>query len=303
MSLLDQSSQAHPRISLSQASIFASGEESDYPGEPSERQRRYALVQKLPEGEWWTSSNSIREGENGLSVSEVKDMRRGYAELASVIPTLPLQPSSMSTLGELQMENRKDSRFRFRPLGIHPRLLATGSFLDYGPYTSFAPFFDSEGAEVGQRGLGEILRGKLQHKRLKELRRKVWAKLQQERDEEEQQRYTEDDTTNHPFEEKSAEMYEILESIFPAGKNNGFKDVLRVIEVEEGISELLKRNSRALDRLNILQFTRLRGGFTPVKEDTEEWQLGKYFNVLFEYLIDRVIQPKQSCSRSFYSHL
>lgn len=274
LSLLDQSSQAHPRISLSQASIFPSGEESDFTGEPSERQRRYALVQKLPEGEWWSSSNSIREGENGLSVSEVKDLRRGYAELASVIPTLPLQPSSMSTLGELQMENRKDSRFRFRPLSIHPRMLASGSFLDYGPYTSFAPFFDSEGAEVGQHGLTEIFRGKLQHKKLKELRKKVWAKLQQERDEEEQQMYAEDDT-DRPVEEKSTEMYEILESIFPAEKSNGFKDVLRVIEVEEGVSELLKRNSRALDRLNTLQFTRLRGGFTPVKEDTEEWQLAQ----------------------------
>ncbi|GJJ09573.1 hypothetical protein Clacol_003796 [Clathrus columnatus] len=273
LSLLDQASTSHPRISLSQSTIFANGDEfeSIIP-ESSERRRRYALVQKLPDGEWWSSSNSIREGENGLTVTEAKDMRKGHAELASIIPTLPLDPSSMSTLGELQMENRKESRHRFRSLHMHPRVLCTGSFLEYGPYSSFAPSFDSEGAEVGRHGLGEYLSARLERRKIKDARKRLLTKLQKEHDEKYWHTESPSEVT---VEEKDSVIEDVLTSLFPNQNAAEFKDILHSLQIEERISSLLERNARALERLDILQSIRLRDGFTPVKEDSEEWKLAQ----------------------------
>lgn len=208
-------------------------------------------------------------------------MRKGHAELVSVLPTLPLAPSSLSTLGELQTENRKDSRLRFRPLYIHPRHLGTGSYLDYGPYASFAPSFDSEGAEVGQCGLGEILSRKLERKKVKDARRKLIAKLQADQDKEYKPFKKESSNAIEEEEEKGFMIQELLSSIFPDQRDSDFKDILRNLQIEEGISQLLEKNAYAMERLNFLQSSRLRDGFTPVKEDTEEWRLGRFFSHIF----------------------
>jgi hypothetical protein len=230
------------------------------------------LVQKLPGGEWWSSANTIREGEQGLSAPEAKGLQKGHAELASIIPSLPLQTTSLSTLGDLQREGRKEVRSKFRPLQMHPRSLSSGTFLDYGSYASFAPAFDSEGAEVGREGLGQVLMGRINKRKIKEARRKLLAQIQAEQS-------VDTDTTDTSEKEKEKEQVQpaidhLLSSLFPAQDMDVLKEALQLLQVEEGVSELLQKNACALERLNLLQMVRLQSEHPELKADTEEWRLG-----------------------------
>lgn len=203
-------------------------------------------------------------------------MRKGQADLVSIIPALPLPASSMSTLGDLQMEGRKEPRNRFKPLHMHPRPLSSGSFLDYGLHTSFAPAFDSEGAEVGRDGLGQMLMGRVAKRKVKEARRKLIAKLHAEQVDD--MRIADATDAEVPQMQDREAIDELLRSLFPDDKVDGFKAALQQLEVEEGVASLLEKNARALERLNILQTVRLRAGGSPVKVDSEEWKIGAYGN-------------------------
>ncbi|KAF8505134.1 hypothetical protein BU17DRAFT_101214 [Hysterangium stoloniferum] len=271
LSLLDQSAQNHPPITLSQTTIFPESENSESSYGLSDKRRRYALAQKLPGGEWWSSANTIREGEQGLSATEAKELHKGHAELVSIIPSLPIPTSSLPTLGDLRMEGRKGVRSKFRPLQMHYRSLSSGTFLDYGPYTSFAPAFDSEGAEVGREGLGQVLMGRIDKRKIKERRRKLMAQLQAEQS-------VDIDTADTSVKEKSREhdrpvLDDILSSLFPAQDVDAFKEALQLLQVEEGVAELLQKNASALNHLNGLQMVRLQSEDQELKVDTEEWKL------------------------------
>lgn len=273
LSLLDQSSsQNRPALSLSQSTLFPDSDAESTAAGLSDKRRKYALVQRLPGGEWWTSSNTTREGEQGLTADDAKEMRKGQAELVSIIPALPLSPSSMPTLGELQMEGRKEPRSRFKALHMHPRSLSSGTFLDYGPHASFAPGFDSEGAEVGRDGLGQMLMGRLGRRKIKEARRKVLARLQAEQIEDARLATA----TQVPHEQDREVIDDVLKSLFPDEDMDGVKAALETAEIEDGIARLLEKNARALERLNLLQTIRLRAGNTTVKEDSEEWRTGTF---------------------------
>jgi hypothetical protein len=240
----------------------------------SDKRRKYALVQRLPGGEWWTSSNASREGEQGLTAEDAKEMRKGQAELVSIIPALPLSPSSMPTIGELQMEGRKEPRSRFKPLHMHPRTLSSGTFLDYGPHASFAPSFDSEGAEVGRDGLGQMLIGRLERRKVKEARRKVLARLRAEQIED--ARMAVAAPIEVPNERDREVIDDLLKGLLPDEDLDGVKTVLQTAEIEDGIARLLEKNARALERLNLFQTIRLRAGNSPVKEGSEEWKTGTF---------------------------
>ncbi|KAF8591997.1 hypothetical protein K439DRAFT_621098 [Ramaria rubella] len=274
LSLLDQSSsQNRPALSLSQSTLFPDSDADMTPAGVSNKRRRYALVQRLPGGEWWSSSNTAREGELGLTTADAKDMRKGQAELVSIIPALPLSPSSMPTLGELQMEGRKEPRHRFKAMHMHPRTLSSGTFLDYGPFTSFAPAFDSEGAEVGRDGLGQMLMGRLERRKIKEARRKLIVRLQAEQEDDVRMVDSSEMDVNHEMDGEAIDS--LLESLLPGEKADGFKSALQALKVEDGVACLLVKNARALERLNLLQTVRLRSGNASAKEDSEEYKIAQ----------------------------
>lgn len=183
----------------------------------------------------------------------------------------------MPTLGELQMEGRKESRSRFKSLHMHPRTLSAGTFLDYGLHTSFAPAFDSEGAEVGRDGLGQMLMGRLERRKVKEARRKVLAQLQAEQLED--VRMADAAMPEAPHEQDREAIDDILASLFPGDEMDGFKAALQAAEVEDGIARLLQKNARCLERVNLLQTVRLRSGNVPVKQGSEEWKTGMYLSL------------------------
>ncbi|KIJ45729.1 hypothetical protein M422DRAFT_251030, partial [Sphaerobolus stellatus SS14] len=278
LSLLDESSQKHPPISLSETTLLPESEDQNQSSTGlQDKRRRYALVQRLPGGDWWTSANSTREGEPGLTASEAKELVKGQSELVSILPSLPLSPSSLSKLGELQMDIRRESRFKFKSLHISPRSVSAGTFLDYGPNTSFAPAFDSEGAELGRDGLGQILMGRIDKRKVRELRRKMLVQIQQEQAEEVALNAIE--TASE--EPKPSAMDEMLSSLFPDQELGGFKEALQLLQVETDAAILLEKNARALERLNLLQTVRLREGGQPVSEDSEECKLAQeIFNSL-----------------------
>lgn len=170
------------------------------------------------------------------------------------------------------MEGRKEPRSRFKALHMHPRSLSSGTFLDYGPHASFAPGFDSEGAEVGRDGLGQMLMGRLGRRKVKEARRKVLARLQAEQIED--ARFAA--ATQVPHEQDREVIDDVLKSLFPDEDMDGVKAALETAEIEDGIARLLEKNARALERLNLLQMIRLRAGNTTVKEDSEEWRTGTF---------------------------
>lgn len=278
---------------MSQSTLFPDADNEFTPTGLSDKRRRYALVQRLPGGDWWSSSNTAREGEKGLTAADAKEMRKGQAELVSIIPALPLPPSSMPTLGDLQLEGRKEPRSRFKPLYIHPRNVSSGTFLDYGPHASFAPAFDSEGAEVGREGLGQMLMGRLERRKVKEARQKLLARLKVHRMG--GLRMADVTEIDAPHEQDREAVETLLKSLFPDEKMDGVKAALHAVEVEDGVASLLERNGRALELLNLLQTVRLRTGNTPVKEGSEEWNVGTYSALI---VIDLVIQT--FCSQRSY---
>src|SRR5258708_31582239 len=109
-------------------------------------------MQRLPSGEWWTSLDSDIASLDG---SDLTKLPTGHAELVIILPSMSTPEASgtsVSTLGSLSRKLHTK-----KPTLPGPRHLSTGSFLDYGPNTSFAPSFEQDGVEVGQFALGEVM--------------------------------------------------------------------------------------------------------------------------------------------------
>src|ERR1700761_4057538 len=113
--------------------------------------RRYALMQKLPAGEYWTSMDrQPRQDE-----ANVKDTTISLAQRVAILPSMPPAFLRQPTLGSYESQRRPTQKFK--ALHTQPRGLSQGSFLDYGPFSSFAPSWDSEGAEVGRNMMGAVI--------------------------------------------------------------------------------------------------------------------------------------------------
>jgi hypothetical protein len=171
------------------------------------------------------------------------------------------------------MDTRKEGRLKFKPLYMHPRPLSSGTFLDYGSYTSFAPAFDSEGAEIGRDSLGQILMGKIDKKKIQDLRRKLLNRQQIEQEDRRNRRAIDVDTMQW-HDQLPSSLDDIFTSLFPGSQVDGLIGALRLLQVEEGVASLLEKNAEALERLSLLQTIRLKDGNPSVKEDSEEWNLG-----------------------------
>ncbi|KIK70382.1 hypothetical protein GYMLUDRAFT_32385 [Collybiopsis luxurians FD-317 M1] len=211
---------------------------------------RYALVQHLPSGDYWTGLSS------DLSPSDLKSLPKGYSELVSILPSpYPSTPiSDIPNLGSYHKAILLPSKHK-TPTA---RKISSGYFLDYGPNTSFAPSFDQECAELGRQELGQLLfaRKKFSLEKCQTAEKEPVN----EEDEVEQVRPTIDVDTE-------------LEELIPPDQLEEIKSGLASLELELAVSELLERNKKALRRLQLLQKERLMTGASSSKpeEGSEEW--------------------------------
>jgi hypothetical protein len=200
---------------------------------------------------------------------------------------------------------KKPPGHRSKLLG--PRHVSCGSFLDYGPHASFAPSFDQEGVEIGREALGEVLwrwedrkkRWAAENARAAEEAAQCLLMTGLEEDEEEQ-----NNVIDPSLEESFDDDEEALDGLLSKEQIASLKSVLKSLELENAVQELLDRNTKALRRLEELQRQRLmkEGGFHPVEEGSEEWDTGKGILKRLGYQTYISLQLKAFSSHSPYWH-
>lgn len=230
--------------------------------------RKYALMQKLPSGEWWTSLNSdiISQGTN------LKNLSTGHAELVAIFPapsssSLPPEPRTLKHYTSSRTPSGTST-----PVPPKHRYVSRGSFLDYGPYTSFAPTFDQGGREIGRSVYGEVLwRERGNRLRLRALKKKQLAESHSPDVVMEDPSSTEQDSFG------GEDWHETLKSFLSV---SSLKSALDDLEVQDSTQELLERNARALSRLEELQLRRYGdpAGSKPVEVGSEEWETGNIYD-------------------------
>ena len=263
---------------------------SPCPEKPSHShyERKYALMQRLPSGTWWSSLNSDLILASGKTLT---DLQTANAELVAILPssnTAPSDPTSPESLSTDKSSTTTLGAYSTKKPPGHkqklpgPRRGGCGSFLDYGPYTSFAPSFEQEGVEVGRSTLGEVYWSW-------EGRKKRWS--------EECKATSQPPASNDSspasisdcsglgmangvdaHQENGTLDDDSLGSLLSQDQLRLLKEALDSAEIEAGVQELLERNANALKRLEELQNMRLvkPGGFTAVEEGSEEWETGSF---------------------------
>ena len=277
ISLLDQASLHAVPIPLSLTSILPSDHEQDPPS-PTLSKRKYALLQHLPTGDYWTSLNS-----DAALTSALKDLPTANAELVAILPT-PLETSSkpIPTLASYKPSKPL-------PPAKHipsQRRVTVCDFLDYGVWASFAPAFDHDAQVVGPRELGEIIYG------WEEKRRDRIALWRQSRE----GTGTIEEVLPPPPQDLQAELEELL----PPDQVEAIKAALGSSQLQNAVQELLERNRRALVRLEELQRLRLMsdgGGSSTAPEGSEEWDTGELYPSSLEplsFTFFILLQPMES---------
>lgn len=274
LSLLDQASHHILPVSLDTTSLLPQ-HPSDLPPDdpksppsppsPSPAKRRYALVQHLPSGDYWSSLSSERPSSPTL---QLKDLPTGHAELVSILPTSSSSHSSkpIPTLGSYNVP--KSHTKKALPA---QRRLTTGAFLDYGPWASFAPSFDHDCELVGRRELGQALWYKHERKAQREAELREWIEGRGSIMEVEEVEHKD------KVEEEPIDVETEFDGILPPEDIRNLKAALDNAELEKLVDELLARNQRALIRLQELQIDRLTkegSASTSVDETSEEWEIG-----------------------------
>lgn len=328
LSLLDQASFHSAPIPLDRDNLFDTSEPSTTHGQTSGNdsqpstsvdppldlihKHKYALLQHLPTGDWWTSLNS----ELALPSAdgrELKHLPTAHAELVAIISS-SASDSTLAPLPKLGSYAPKRPP-ALRPKLPGPRILSSGSFLDYGPYASFAPTFDQEGVEVGRDVLGEVLSARAQRKRARDIERvtpgiiEEVAELDISPMDIDRPESGEDDIEGLRKRDKGKEKarddgIDDLDDLFPPDEIAAIKGAMGSLELEEAVQELLDRNRRALQRLVELQKKRLggdRGGSSAVQVDSEEWETGKSTFTMPERLCSSIVICSQRHSRLSYS--
>jgi hypothetical protein len=233
------------------------------------RQRRYSLMQRLPGGDWWTSLNS----DSTVSSTDLKDLPTANAELVAILPTSSaseIELAKIPNLGSYTPKKQSSTKTKL-PTARH---ISCGSFLDYGLFTSFAPTFDQEGREVGRAQLGEVYFVWDERERRREAVSKGPSVIEVL---EESDVVMEDE---HEATEDSAQsdVENSLNGILSESQIASIKAALGSLELEAAVQELLERNSRALDRLEVLQRKRLAAVDSAsgvVEVGSEEWETGE----------------------------
>jgi hypothetical protein len=297
LSLLDQSSFRATESTLSLESLIPTKPEAgsigsdgatadsskpvdDPPASPDlPRKRKYALMQKLPSGEWWTSLDSDITSLDG---SDLLKLPTAHAELVAILPSMSTASgTSVPTLGSL---SRKLHTKKLTLPG--PRHLSSGSFLDYGPNSSFAPSFEQDGVEVGQFALGEVMWSRLRRVELASKARALEKQLPSATNED--VLMTDDSSDDVRSQEGTGETDQdgeqqiALDPLLEPEQEAPIQDFMSTLDFEVAIQELLDRNKRALSRLQELQLQRLggeNGGASQVEVGSEEWDVGEQLDM------------------------
>ncbi|XP_006454563.1 hypothetical protein AGABI2DRAFT_147916 [Agaricus bisporus var. bisporus H97] len=260
LSLLDQASGQIPSADLDTQSLLPPDSKS--PPSPSLANRRYALVQHLPSGDYWSSLDSRQPSSS--PTLPLKDLPTGHAELVAVLPTPSSShdPKPPPTLGS------------YTPSTIHPkkslpsqRHVPSSAFLDYGPWATFAPSIDHDCEIVGRRELGEVLW--FRHERKLQRQAELCESLQNSGT------ITQVEPAEH-FVDADVDADVEFADIFPPETIQNLKAALDNAELENLVDELLSRNQRALVRLQELQVTRLTNpdvAATTLDEHSEEREI------------------------------
>jgi hypothetical protein len=228
------------------------------PSSPQRTQHRYALVQHLPSGDWWTSSSA--------STSDIANLQTGNAELVAVLPTPSTSADKLVTsIGTYCPKPPVQKKSH-----VLPRRVSTGAFLDYGPYSTFAPSFDQDGEVVGQRELGNVLWYRHEKKRYREGTRKDVLPATET--------VTAEGRSVHHQEPELKDLSISdgeLDDFLGSEDVEYIKAALKSLELEKLVQQLLERNQRALVRLGELQKQRLtKHPSSTAEEGSEEWDTG-----------------------------
>jgi hypothetical protein len=262
----------------------------------------------------------------------LKDLRTGHAELVSVLPSISDADELVPTLDDFYAGKKMPGKAKLPG----PRQVSCGTYLDYGPYASFAPTFDSEGAEAGWHRLGEAFwrrhqKGKMREraKILKEKMQMCAAESDMDVDGTVSMQGFPVDTDAQPTTETRAEVSvdasqvqaipidpalqeddaakETIASLsLPADDTKALQTALDHVVREKAIGELLESNAKALLRLELLQLERLggeKGGSSVVSENSEEWTTGESLLIICALVTDvNVIQHTLSWIRLLSWH-
>ncbi|KAG5220559.1 hypothetical protein IMY05_C4563000100 [Salix suchowensis] len=261
-------------------------DEEDISSSPPRQQKRYALKQRLPTGEWWTSLAN-----NSSDPQSLKALSTGLSELVVSLPT-PSAPTAISVAPSSASSSKPSTSsttsvvpslgsytyLKAPPLKAKPwpirRVKTTGSFLDYGPSASFAPTFSQDGAEVGRQQLGEFLWRKEQRRKerqaniLEDVESRATAIEVDDND-------NIDPELRKAGQPKVSELEEALTELLPPEEVYVIKSALDSLELEAAVQELLDRNARALLRLQKLQRKRLLKREYVMAEGSEELDTGE----------------------------
>ncbi|KAH8086616.1 hypothetical protein BXZ70DRAFT_1080164 [Cristinia sonorae] len=271
LSLLNQASTHSVTVPLNLESLLdAISTDTSDGSSQSSLNRKFALLQKLPSGDWWTSKNT-----NFPSVAEegkdITDLPTAYAELVAVFPT----PSTTNVDHGKTLRDyiRKRGTPAEALLASQPRRVCTGRFLDYGPYASFAPTFDQNGMEVGKVALGEVIFQQERKRRLKALQDRMRANqaAAQARKEPSEKSGEVQPVTETDMAVDNAVEVSMPDGILSSEQIASVKSALQGLDLEAAVDELLTRNARALQRLEELQKRRWMAKSGAVQVGSEEW--------------------------------
>lgn len=228
--------------------------------------RKYALLQHLPTGEYWSSLNSVAE-------TDLKDLPTGHAELVSILPDPPSTSTQpIPTLGAYAL--------KVPEVYVPPRSLPLrrGSFLDYGDNTSFAPTFDTDAGEVDQAEVAQFYWWREQSKRARDERMKQQMRNGLEPSmfapsEDVEMDDVERPAANGVVHEEDLDPTEKWKDILSPEDLAALRSGLQDLDLERQVQILLDHNTRAIERLEELQATRISQGGIPI-EGSEEWNTG-----------------------------
>ncbi|KAL1952270.1 hypothetical protein VTO73DRAFT_1419 [Trametes versicolor] len=313
-SLLDEASRNNTQVPPDVESLITIGDNLDpddtaalaLASDSGLRPRKYALVQHLPSGDWWSSASSSTPAVDG----EAKDLKNLYTAKADLVAIFPTASASdiayKHTLGDYVTK---------KPAGVShhrpppPRRVSCGKFLYYGPYASFAPSFDQDGVEVGRIAMGEVIYHQEMKRRLRALvkgKRRAFASRS-----EGSQGNTEDIAMQEASGESEAgpsegptELVKGIEALLPEEEVEAIKASLGTLEMEQAVEELLQRNAKALQRLEELQLARFSEqgtGSSIVEVGSEEWDVAQ--GILNSLALLASLRPRPSNSESEQSPL
>jgi hypothetical protein len=206
----------------------------------------------------------------------------GQAAILGVARSQPLPPEAFPKLGEYAPGTSLHTK---RPITLRkgPTNISSAAFIDYGLFSSLAPTFDSEGGQIGRETLGLVADSRKAQRRQKlaALKTSISARSASPPLAAIDPFPSEWDLLSASqgfFQDRYPELRPLVEDFLPKDMIQSLMDGLDDLELENGLSELLVHNGRALRALEELQESRFRAGTNgkevPVEVGGEEWQLG-----------------------------